>query len=121
MIRILKEATMASTYNITASPLSAPATGALLRLSFGTPAQNDVIVRDAVAALEACGELNGDIVLLNGPASLPVACAIAHGVGHRFGAVACFDPKMSGYVVCITHNPAFELGQVIPASEVREA
>lgn len=35
--------------------------------------------------------------------------------GHLFGVVAVFDPKISGYVVAITHDPAFKVGDVIPA------
>jgi len=110
-----------ATYNVNARIVTVNANSAtLLKIGFADPAQNDQIVRDAVAGLEACGELNGELVLFNGPASLPVACALAHGVAHKYGAVACFDPKLSGYVVCITHNPSFQLGQVIPASEVTE-
>ena len=84
-----------------------------LKLGFGAPAQNDVIVRDAVAAVAALNLQGGKLVRLNGPASLPVACAIAHAVGHIFSAVAVFDPKMSGYVVAISHNPEILVGTII--------
>ena len=47
-----------------------------LRLAFGEPAQNDVIVRDAVAAVQALNLEGGKVIRLNGPASLPVAIAI---------------------------------------------
>ncbi len=91
----------------------------ILKLAFGEPAQNDQIVRDAVARLsemEQAGELSGGgLVLLNGPASLPVAVAIAHSLVHRFSAVGVFDPKLNGYVVAVTHDPAYELGAIIPA------
>jgi CRISPR-associated protein Csx3 len=89
------------TYKISAE---ATPSGVLLRIGFGRPAQNDEIVRDAVLAL---GELNlagGQTVFLNGPASLPVACAIAHGVSHLFSEVAVFDPKIAGYVVAVSHG-----------------
>ncbi len=89
------------TYRISAESTS---NGVLLRLSFGTPAQNDQIVRDAVAALAELKLGGGQTVFLNGPASLPVACALAHGVAHLFTEVAVFDPKMAGYVVAVSHG-----------------
>lgn len=110
-----------SSYNVSVSGIAAPATGSILKISFGAPAQNDQIVRDAAAALEACKLEGGELVLLNGPASLPVACAIAHGVGHLYKAVGCFDPKMGGYVVAISHDETRPVGTFIPASEVKES
>lgn len=111
-----------NTYKIAASAVSVSTTPAtLLKLAFGEPAQNDAIVRDAVSGLEEAKLEGGELVLLNGPASLPAACAIAHGVGHLFGAVAVFDPKMAGYVVSICHGEKYSLGQIIPAAEVLEA
>lgn len=92
-------------------------TNNVLNLSFGDPAQNDQIVKDVVARLnemDKSGELSGGgVILLNGPASLPVAVAIAHAVAHRFAAVAVFDPKLNGYVVSVTHDPAYKLGSII--------
>lgn len=114
---------MANSYNVTASTVTVNATPAatLLKLAFGAPAQNDQIVRDAVASLEDCEIGGGALVLLNGPASLPVACAIAHAVGHLYGAVGVFDPKLASYVVAISHDPNFAVGDLIPASEVKES
>lgn len=100
---------MEKTYNISAETTPA---GVLLRLSFGAPAQNDQIVRDAVAALSELELTGGQTVFLNGPASLPAACAIAHGVSHLFTEVAVFDPKMAGYVVAVSHGGR-EIGTVI--------
>lgn len=114
-----KESTMSS-YSVSSTTLAAPAAATLLRLSFGSPAQNDQIVRDAVAALEDCKLEGGKLVLLNGPASLPVACALAHRLAHIFGAIGVFDPKMAGYVVAVSHDPTYLVGMVIPASEVKE-
>jgi len=108
-----------ATYNITAEKAVAagvPAT--LLRLSFGEPAQNDVIVRDAVKALADVNPQGGELVLLNGPASLPVAAAIVHGVGHLFQAIGVFDPKMAGYIVAVCHGEKYSLGQILPAADV---
>lgn len=90
-----------TTYRIQAE---AVANGVLLRLAFGEPAQNDQIVRDAVESLESLALTGGKTVYLNGPASLPVAVAIAHGVAHKFGEVAVYDPKLGGYVVAVSHG-----------------
>ncbi|HBL12173.1 MAG TPA: CRISPR-associated protein Csx3 [Cyanobacteria bacterium UBA11162] len=91
--------------------------GEVLRVSFADPAQNDQIVRDAAARLEemaASGELKGGPLLkINGPASLPVACVLAHKVAHMYGAIGVFDPKLGKYVIAITHNPAYQLGDLI--------
>lgn len=90
----------------------------VLKINFGDPAQNDQIVQDAAARLEelsTSGVLKGGTLLkINGPASIPVAFVIAHKVGHLYGAIAVYDPKLGGkYVVCITHNPAYKLGDII--------
>jgi hypothetical protein len=88
-----------------------------LRIGFGIPAQNDKIVRDAHAILEIMvknGELaGGEIIKINGPATLPVAMVIAHALGHLYGAVACFDPKMGKYVVSIAHGGLYQIGDLI--------
>lgn len=90
-----------NTYSI---KVEASPKGTLLRIAFGDPAQNDQIVKDATAALETLSLEGGETVLINGPASLPVAMVIAHGVCHLFKEVACFDPKMGSYVVAISHG-----------------
>ena len=99
-----------ATYNINCN-------GDTLKIGFGEPAQNDQIVRDVVARLaemEQAGELDGGgVVKLNGPASLPVAVAIVHGVLHKFSAVGVFDPKLNKYVVAATHDPAYAVGDLI--------
>lgn len=90
--------------------------GNLLRVGFGEAAQNDQIVRDAVARLAemtASGELGGPLIKINGAASLPVAVAIAHGVGHLYEAVAVFDPKLNKYVVSVNHGATYKLGDLI--------
>jgi CRISPR-associated protein Csx3 len=89
----------------------------VLKVGFAEPAQNDQIVRDTAARLEQMaqtGELSGGPLLkINGPASLPVACVIAHKVAHIYGAVGIFDPKLGKYVISITHNPMYKLGDLI--------
>ena len=55
----------------------------------------------------------GELALVNGPASLPVAMVLAHKLGHLFGAVACFDPKLGKYVVSIAHGGTYTVGQLV--------
>lgn len=99
-----------STYNISLE-------GGVLRIGFGESAQNDRIVKDAVARLDEMvrsGELmGGPLIKINGPASLPVAVVIAHVVGHLFEVVAIFDPKITKYVVAISHSDAYRPGDLI--------
>ncbi|MHC5939368.1 CRISPR-associated protein Csx3 [Nostoc sp.] len=89
----------------------------ILSVKFGEPAQNDQIVRDAAARLEemaTSGELTGGSLLkINGSISIPVAFVLAHKLAHIYGAVAFYDPKLGKYVICITHNPSYKLGDLI--------
>ncbi|MEI2583896.1 CRISPR-associated protein Csx3 [Scytonema sp. PRP1] len=91
--------------------------GEVLKVGFGEPAQNNQIVRDAARRLEemtATGELKGGPLLkINGPASLPVACVLVHKVAHLYGAIGVFDPKLGKYVISVTHNPAYKLGDLV--------
>ncbi len=91
--------------------------GNILRVGFADPAQNDQIVKDAVARLDEMvsnGTLaGGSIIKINGPASLPVAVAIAHAVAHLYEVVGVFDPKMDQYVVAVSHGPAYKPGDLI--------
>jgi CRISPR-associated protein Csx3 len=100
-----------NTYNINL------AEGNVLKVGFGSPAQNDQIVKDAEARLDemiGTGELaGGEIIKVNGPASLPVAMVLTHKLAHRYGTVACFDPKIGKYVVAVTHNPTTKVGDLI--------
>ena len=89
---------------------------AVLNIGFGEPATNSEIVKEATEkSLSIKEELHGKLVLLNGPASLPVAVAIAHQFGHVAAAIGVYDPKLAGYVIAVSHNPAYTVGQVIPA------
>jgi hypothetical protein len=88
-----------------------------VKVGFGTPAQNDQIVKDVDMILDIMvksGDLaGGEIIKINGPATLPVAMVIAHALGHLYGAVACFDPKLGKYVVCIAHGGIYQIGDLI--------
>jgi CRISPR-associated protein Csx3 len=90
----------------------------ILRVGFAEPAQNDQIVQDAAKCLDellSSGQLaGGKLLKINGPASIPVAFVIAHKVAHLYSAIAFYDPKLASYVVCITHNPAYKLGDLVP-------
>jgi CRISPR-associated protein Csx3 len=57
----------------------------------------------------------GEILCINGRASMPVCFAIAAKVGHIFGAIAVSDPKLGKdtFVVTITHSPTYQLGEVL--------
>jgi CRISPR-associated protein Csx3 len=90
----------------------------VLHIGFGDEsAQNDRIVRDIanrLQELKASGVLKGGPLLkVNGPASLPAACTLVHGVAHLYGAIGMFDPKLGKYVISITHNPDYELGDLV--------
>jgi CRISPR-associated protein Csx3 len=89
----------------------------VLRVSFGKASQNDQVVRDAATRLEemlSSGELSGGQLLkVNGPASIPVAFVLAHKLAHIYGAIGYFDPKLGKYVISITHNPQYNLGDLI--------
>jgi CRISPR-associated protein Csx3 len=89
----------------------------ILKVGFGAPAQNDQIVRDAKARLDEMvksGELaGGKVIKINGPASLPVAVAIAHAVNHIYETVAVFDPKLAKYVVAVSHGTTHMVGDLI--------
>ena len=84
-----------------------------VQIAFGSPAANTEIVPDALAALAALNLEGGRGIHFTGRASLPVAMALAHAVGHLYGYVACYDPKLSGYIVAISHDPAIRSGQLL--------
>jgi len=84
-----------------------------IEIGFGTPAANTEMVPEVIAGIASLNLTGGRGIRFNGPASLPVAMAMAHGVAHLFGYVACFDPKLSGYVVAISHDPTVRPGQLL--------
>lgn len=88
-----------------------------IKVRFGKNAENDQIVKDANEILEMMvsdGTLaGGEIIKINGPATLPVAMVIAHALGHLYGAVACFDPKLGKYVVSIAHGRKYQIGDLV--------
>jgi len=75
-----------------------------LTVTFGSPASDDRIVVDAIAAIEALGPLGGPLCLISGLASLPVAFMLGHTVAHDFSAVGVYVPKLEKYVVVVSHE-----------------
>jgi len=84
-----------------------------VRTDFGEPATNAVIVTEAQSVLEGLHLDGGRGIKFTGPLSIPLAFVIAHLVAHRYGFVACFDPKLSQYVVVISHDPGVRVGDLI--------
>ena len=103
---------MANYYSATIRSQAAGVT--TVAVGFGPDAaDNTRTVPAAVEAMGGLGLVGGRGLHFNGPASLPVAMTLAHAVAHKFGYVACFDPKLSGYVVAISHDPEVRVGQLI--------
>ncbi|MCK5877853.1 MAG: hypothetical protein KAG43_09475, partial [Candidatus Marithrix sp.] len=74
-----------------------------LKIGFGKKsAQNSEIVKDVEQHLDELienGDIDGgEIIKINGPASLPIGMVFAHKLGHLYQAVACYDPKLAKYV-----------------------
>jgi CRISPR-associated protein Csx3 len=85
----------------------------ILKLSFGEPADNDRIIRDAIKRLDELNISGGKIVKINGPASLPVAVAITHHIIHKFSYIGVYDPKLNKYVIAVAHGPEYKTGELI--------
>lgn len=87
--------------------------GDLLTIGFADPASNDVIVKDAKAALSSVSFPGGPLLKVTGPASLPVAFVIAHHVMHIYGAIGIYDPKLGKYVIAVSHGSDYKLGDLV--------
>lgn len=89
-----------------------------LFIGFGKkPAQNDVLVKEAEEKLDelvAQEKISGgEIIMINGPTTLPVAFVLAHKLSHLYQAVAMYDPKLSRYVISIAHGDKYSVGKLI--------
>lgn len=94
--------------------ISSEAAGVVtLSIGFSDPATNTEALPDAIAAITELKLSGGRGVQFKGRASLPVAMALAHSVAHLYGYVACYDPKLRGYVVAISHDPTLRPGQLL--------
>ena len=93
----------------------------VLKVGFNkdNPATGDLIVKDAETGLQELidsGRLTGgDLLKINGRMSIPVSYTIAHTLGHLYSAIAVFDPRLQAYVVVISTNPEYQLGDLIDA------
>ena len=87
--------------------------GNTLSTSFGTSADNDAIVREVVQTIPTLHLPGGTLLKITGRMSLQVAFVLAHAVAHLYKAIAVWDPKLSHYVVCITHSPDFPIGKLV--------
>jgi CRISPR-associated protein Csx3 len=87
-----------------------------LKINFGRQARNDEIIADASEELKSIvetGATYGKVVVLNGPASLPVAVALGYKLAHISKAVAAYDPKLDKAVVAISHDSDYQVGDLI--------
>ncbi|MCK5872897.1 MAG: hypothetical protein KAG26_08725 [Methylococcales bacterium] len=92
--------------------------GSQLKIGFGKkPAQGNEIVKEVANALNELVEggdiTGGEIMKINGPATLSVAMVFAHKLGHLFQAVACYDPKLAKYIVAIAHGDKYSVGDLL--------
>jgi CRISPR-associated protein Csx3 len=91
--------------------------GQVIKVSFGNPAQNNVIVKDALVRLNEMadnGELSGrGAILIDGPTTLAVGMVISHALADRFQVIGVLDPKLSAYVVVISNDPLVKVGDLI--------
>ena len=90
----------------------------VLILGFGdTSAQNDALVKEAAQQMKELidGRVirGGELIKLNGPATLPIAFVLAHKLNHLYQAVAIYDPKLSKYVVAIAHGGKYSVGDLV--------
>lgn len=85
------------------------------------PQTNAEMVRDVDSRLTemiSSSNIQGELLLITGPASLPIACVLSHRLSHLFGAIGIFDPKLEGYVISISHSPNYKLGEIIKEAAV---
>ena len=93
----------------------------VLQVSFDkdNPVTGERIVKDAQTRIEELIAskvlIGGDLLKIDGRMSLPVSYTIAHELGHLYSAIAVFDPRLKAYVVVISTNPEYQLGERISA------
>lgn len=71
------------------------------------------LVRAVCKAISELKLAGGCYIKVSGPMTDIVTMTIAHALGHKYSAVALFDPLLQKYVVCKTINPNFPLGMTI--------
>ena len=86
----------------------------LIDISFGEQASNDKIVKELQETVKRFKkEVSGSLLLVNAPASLPVNSFLTHAFCHLAKAMGFYDPKLNAYLVTITHDPQFKIGDLI--------
>ena len=82
------------------------------------PADNNLIVRDACKRIDKLISDNtmkgGELLKINGPASLIVSYAISDKVSDLYKAIAVFEPKMDKYIVTKSETSKYSLGETLP-------
>lgn len=88
-----------------------------LLVTLGVFKKNTTLVKEVSALLTSMekggGLSGGGLILLTGECTLPVMAVVINAIAHAFSAVAVFDPKLKGYVVSITHDPKYEVGELL--------
>ncbi len=92
---------------------SATETATVYTIGFGEPATNAEIVQEVSQHLKDEPPHGGGLLLISGPASLPVAFVLCHAVAHKYAAIGVYDPKLLGFVVAVSHDPRFKVGDLI--------
>ncbi|BAY83089.1 hypothetical protein NIES267_25750 [Calothrix parasitica NIES-267] len=97
--------------------------GDILKVGFGeTLATGDKIVRDVVVRLDemiASGELpGGELIKINGRASVLVSQVLGFKLGKIYDSVAFFDPKIGDrgldrYVITVSKNSKYKIGDIL--------
>lgn len=86
----------------------------VLTSSIGRPsAGKPDIVRDVAKEIERLDLPGGRIIKICGAISPHAAMTVAHILGHKYSAVALYDPTTGEHVVTMSHNPEFPLGMII--------
>jgi CRISPR-associated protein Csx3 len=106
--------------NTTESAFLVSLEGDTLKVGFNpnVTADGDKIVKDTAAQLEqlyASGKLKGNLLKINGRASVLSSYVIAHKLAHLYGTIALFDPKIGDkgldrYIVAISHGEDYRVG-----------
>jgi CRISPR-associated protein Csx3 len=97
-----------------------------VKLNLNEPASGDRLVRDAADRLQELIDSGclpgGQLLKIDGPTSVPLAYTLAHRLSHLYGAIAVCDPKLARpgkkvYIVCASHNPHYQIGELIVTDE----
>lgn len=104
--------------------------GDILKVGFGaTLATGDQIVRDADTRLNemiASGELpGGTLIKINGRTSVLVSQVLAAKLSKLYEVIAFFDPKIGDkgldrYVVTISNNPGYKVGDILDVARTKQ-